>query len=179
MAFSLPSITSSTPFTTENSLKYEGRLRKSWSSKGLPRRAGIRRTYSDDDLFRRVSRIQASKVEPKLKSSSSSAGFFNIQLTSTMIPDTLKSFLSDLELSKEINIEDILVESEQEDEIDVEKVKKRANWIERLMEIRDNWKEKQRREDVNVVGENNEGCDEDGGCEVDYDDDDAPPFLYL
>ncbi|CAA3008976.1 uncharacterized protein LOC111411349 [Olea europaea subsp. europaea] len=166
MASSLPSITSS-PVTTE-----EGRLRKSWSSKGLTERARLRRTYSDNNLSCRVSRIQASKVEPKLKSSSSSASFFNIQLPSTMFPDSLKSFFSDLESSKEINIEEILVESEQEDEIDVEKVKKRANWIERLMEIRNNWKEKQQKEDVNVAGENDEHCDEDGGCEVDYDDDD-------
>ncbi|XP_022857295.1 uncharacterized protein LOC111378343 [Olea europaea var. sylvestris] len=171
MACSLPSITSSSSFTIENSQKNEGRLRKSWSSKNLTRRAGIRRAFSDNNLFCRVSRIQASTVEPKLKSSSSSAGFFNIQLSSTMIPDTLKPFLFDLELSKEITIEDKLVESEREDEIDVEKVKKRANWIERLMEIRDSWKEKQQREDVNDVGENNEACDEDGGCEVDYDDD--------
>ncbi|KAL2478703.1 alpha/beta-hydrolase superfamily protein [Forsythia ovata] len=172
MTSSLPSITSS-PVTTENLLKEEGRLRKSWSSKGLARRAGIRRTYSDNNLCCRVSRIQASTIEPKLKSSSSSVGFFNVQLSSTMIPDTLKSLLFELESSKEINIEEKLVESEGEDEIDVEKVKKRANWIERLMEIRNNWKVKQQKEDVNVVGENNEGCDEDGGCDVDYDDDDV------
>ncbi|CAI9763841.1 unnamed protein product [Fraxinus pennsylvanica] len=167
MASSLPSIISS-PVTTE-----EGRLRKSWSSKGLTGKAGLRRTYSDNNLCCRVSRIQASKVEPKLKSSSSSTGFFNIQLSSTMIPDSLKSFLFDLESSKEINIEKKLAESEHEDEIDVEEVKKRANWIARLMEIRNNWKERQQKEDVNVAGENNEDCDEDGGCEVDYDDDDA------
>ncbi|KAL2461494.1 alpha/beta-Hydrolases superfamily protein [Abeliophyllum distichum] len=168
MTSSLPSITSS-PVTTENILKEEGRLRKSWSSKGLARRAGIRRTYSDNNLCCRVSRIHASTIEPKLKSSSSSVGFFNVQLSRTMIPDTLKSLLFELESSKEINIEEKLVE--REDEIDVEKVKKRANWIERLMEIRNNWKEKQQKENVNVVGENNEGCDEDGGCDVDYDDD--------
>ncbi|PIN26524.1 hypothetical protein CDL12_00727 [Handroanthus impetiginosus] len=63
-------------------------------------------------------------------------------------------------------------EDEGEDGIEIDgKGKKRANWIERLMELRNSWKGKEEKYEE-YVGREIEDCDEDGGCEVEYEEDD-------
>lgn len=122
----------------------------------------MRRSYSDNHICYSISSVRASTVhQPKLKNSRS-VGFFNIQLS-----DTLRSFLFDPEIGKEMSME----ESDHEDEIGVDEGKKRANWIERLVELRDNWKGKTDNVEEYVDGDQSEGCDEEGGCEVEYEED--------
>ncbi|KAG8363262.1 hypothetical protein BUALT_Bualt19G0003900 [Buddleja alternifolia] len=156
--------------TTTTTPRADGGLRRSFSNKDLQGRAGMRRSLSDNHLCYSISTARASMVQPKLKNSRSSVGFFNIQLPGAMIPNALKSFLFDSETSKEMNMEDTSGESDHEDLMEIDKAKKRVNWIERLVELRKNWKEKQ--DDVEeYVGRDYEGCDEEGGCEVEYGED--------
>ncbi|KAL2536408.1 alpha/beta-hydrolase superfamily protein [Forsythia ovata] len=165
MACTLSSITSSQiTNATNNVLKEEGRIRRSFSGKDLCQRTGLRRSYSENHLCCYKSRIQSSTTEPKLKNSRS-MGLFNIPLS-----DTLRSFLFDPESDRERNMDQNLVEVGDNDEMNMEK--KRMNWVEKLIEIRNNWKEKQPNSERNVGKENEKDCVEDGGCEADYGDDD-------
>lgn len=164
MAYTLSQITSTTPRDVA-----DRGLRRSFSAKDLHRRGGLQRSYSDNHLCYSISSIRASTVQPKLKNSRS-VGFFNIQLSGAMIPDTLKSFLFDPETSKEMNMEEYVEESDHEDEIEIHEGKKRANWIERLVELRNNWKGKQDKVESYVGGDGG-GCDGEGGCEVEYEED--------
>ncbi|KAI3444428.1 hypothetical protein Pfo_001093 [Paulownia fortunei] len=160
MAYTLYPVTSTTP---RDKREADRGLHRSFSCKVLHRRAGIRRSYSDNHLCCSTGSIRACALQPKLKNSRS-VDLFNIQLT-------LKSFLFESGMSKEVDIEENLEESDHEDEAEINnKGKKRANWIERLMELRNSWKEKQDKDEGYVGGET-EGCYEEGGCEVEYEDD--------
>ena len=58
---------------------------------------------------------------------------------------------------------------------DAKDVEKRANWVERLLELRSRWRSKPQMEE-NVNEDEDGGGDNDeygGGCEVDYDEDEA------
>ncbi|PIN13889.1 hypothetical protein CDL12_13494 [Handroanthus impetiginosus] len=147
----------------------DDRLRRSLSSKDLHRRAKMRRSYSENHLCHSIGSIKASNVQPKLKNSRS-VGFFNIP--STMIPDTLKLFLFDPEASKEMNMDREESDHDHEDEVVINEGQKRANWIERIVELRNSWKGKQDRVKEDVGGGDTESCcDEEGGCEVEYEED--------
>ncbi|KAK9076372.1 hypothetical protein SSX86_004706 [Deinandra increscens subsp. villosa] len=127
-------------------------LNRSISSQNLRQRARIQRAYSDNNLCYSANRVQASMNQPKLKNSRS-MGVFNLHRSSSFIPNSLKTDVGD-------------VETEKED-------KKRANWIEMLMEIRSRWVQKQN-DEPDGEDEEEKVCDEDGngeGCEVDYSDD--------
>ncbi|KAJ0582158.1 putative fungal lipase-like domain, alpha/Beta hydrolase, phospholipase A1 PLIP1/2/3 [Helianthus annuus] len=151
-------------------------LNRSISSQNLRQHARIRRAHSDNNLCYSANHVQASMNQPKLKNSHS-VGIFNLNLSSSFIPNSLKTLLFDPDTSTDMDTD---TDTEQRDEVadvsDVEMTKeekKRANWIERLVEIRSRWVQKQNNE---LDGENGEekGCDEDGngeGCEVDYSDD--------
>ncbi|KAL0373795.1 UNVERIFIED_CONTAM: Phospholipase A1 PLIP1, chloroplastic [Sesamum radiatum] len=115
MACTLSQLTSPTPRDAA-----DRGLCRSFSSKDLGRRAGIRRSYSDNHLCYSIGSIRASTVhQPKLKNSDRSQ--------SSSYP-----------------------------------------W-ERLVELRSNWKSKKVEVEEYVDGES-QGCDE-GGCEVEYEDD--------
>ncbi|CAA2968651.1 uncharacterized protein LOC111381087 isoform X2 [Olea europaea var. sylvestris] len=161
MACNLSSITSSQITNATNNVFQEGRLRRSFSSKDLCQRTGMRRSYSENQLCCYKSRM----TEPKLKNSRSMS-FFNIPLS-----DTLRSFLFDPETERERNVEQKFIEAGNDEEMDVEK--KRVNWVEKLLEIRNNWKDKQLKVERNVDQENERDCYEDGGCETDYGDDEV------
>lgn len=161
MACNLSSITSSQITNATNNVFQEGRLRRSFSSKDLCQRTGMRRSYSENQLCCYKSRM----TEPKLKNSRSMS-FFNIPLS-----DTLRSFLFDPETERERNVEQKFIEAGNDEEMDVEK--KRVNWVEKLLEIRNNWKDKQLKDERNVDQENERDCDEDGGCETDHGDDEV------
>ncbi|XP_075519110.1 phospholipase A1 PLIP1, chloroplastic-like [Primulina tabacum] len=162
MACSLSPVTNAIPTDVNNASE---RLRPLLSNNELFGKTGLQRSYSENRLCCSISRIRASTMESKLKSSRS--GFFNIQLSSAMIPDSLRSFLFYPDISKEM---DVIGDSDPQEGIDVDEGKKRANWIERLMELRNKWKETQEK-DEEYVGDGIESCDEDGGCEVEYEDD--------
>ncbi|CAA0838933.1 alpha/beta-Hydrolases superfamily protein [Striga hermonthica] len=162
MACTLSHVSSSPRDSPENG------LRRSFSAKDLQRRAGIRRSVSDNNLCYPAGSIKASSAQPKLKTSRS-VGFFNINLSSTMIHDTFRSFLFEPEPSpKDMMKADDETSGFSEDDGE----KKRANWVERLVELRDDWRD---RKDEEEVGDDVEGggCDEEGGCVVEYDDVDS------
>jgi len=82
------------------------------------------------------------------------------------------------ELSKELSIVDNELDNyeladEGAGEMEIGK-EKRVNWIERLLEIRSSWREKQQKDDGDDDDDDDDdedGEDCEGGCEVDYSDD--------
>lgn len=155
-------------------------LNRSISGQNLRQHARIQRAYSDNNLCYSTNRVQATMNQSKLKNSRS-MGIFDFNLSSSVILNPIKKCLFDSETTYDANVvTDTETDTEERDEqtdvsdVEIEKEKKkRANWIERLMEIRSRWVQKQSNE---IDGENEEEklCDEDGhgeGCEVDYSDD--------
>ncbi|KAK9056130.1 hypothetical protein SSX86_027219 [Deinandra increscens subsp. villosa] len=153
-------------------------LNRSISSQNLRRYARIQRAHSENNLCYTATHVQASMNQPKLKNSRST-GFLNLNLSSSIIPNSLKALLFDRETNYDSNTDmdtDTKVRDEPTDfsNIEMEKEeKKRASWIERLMEIRSQWVQKQKNE-LDGEPEEDKGCDEDEngeGCAVDYSDD--------
>ncbi|KAL3815122.1 hypothetical protein ACJIZ3_016390 [Penstemon smallii] len=70
------------------------------------------------------------------------------------------------------------MESDYEDKMEVDKGKKQANWIERLMELKKNWKEKEAKDDEYAYGDR-VGYDEEEGCDVDYEDDEEEKEINI
>ncbi|PQP95596.1 uncharacterized protein Pyn_10369 [Prunus yedoensis var. nudiflora] len=154
-------------------------LRRSHSSQDLYNRATIRRSYSDNHLCHCINRIHAASTQPKLKSSRS-MGIFPFQFSSSILPNSVRSFLFDPDTSKHMSVveEKDMNNVENSEESAGEEERKRANWVERLVEIRSKWRNRQKKdvvdEDTNnnfcVNGENGD-CEcggEEGGCAVDY-----------
>ncbi|KAI3681849.1 hypothetical protein L6452_36654 [Arctium lappa] len=144
-------------------------LNRSISGQNLRQHARIQRAYSDNNLCYSANRVQASMNQPKSKT-----GIFDFNLTGSIIPNSLKTLLFDTEMTTEIDDG-----STDVSDMEMEKRgKKRANWIERLLEIRGRWVQKQEDNDIDGENEDEKGCDEDGdgdgdGCEVDYSDDEG------
>ncbi|WMV11555.1 hypothetical protein MTR67_004940 [Solanum verrucosum] len=167
--------------TSKDAWMEQDNFRRSFPSKGTREKAQMRRSYSDNHLSCRANRIQSLETHPKLKSSRSTGGPFKIQLSSSFLPDSLRSFLFDIETSKDINIDDVIFESghdhdhdDDNEGIETEEETRRSNWIRRLVELKRNWIEKQKDDDAEMREDNleNSGEDcEDEGCEVDYEDD--------
>ena len=150
-------------------------LRRSHSSNELCPRSIMRRSHSDNHLCRSINPIQATSLQPKLKSNRS-MGNSPFQFSGSSIPNSLRSFLFDQETSKDMNMgekdtqtEESMVESSKEERIN------RANWVERLMEIKKHWRNKIPKEsmDPDMICNNNtkDECDCDEGCAVDYEED--------
>lgn len=140
------------------------------------KQGGIRRSYSDNHLCYSSNQIrcydQSSSAKPKLKNSRSSVGIFSLQqISSSIIPDSLKSFLYDPETSKDLRDADA-----DEDDVNFdENEKETVNWVERLLQIRSLWKNRQVEEEDSVDNEVSD-CDCGGegdeiGCAVNYHDD--------
>lgn len=152
--------------TTEDIFKEHVGLRRSHSSKDLQNGARIRRSYSDNNLVYPINRIQATATQQKLRNSRS-LGIFPFQFSSSILPN-----LFDTEASKDMNIveknmiiEESSVDSSKEEEI------KRSNWVERLLELRSHWRNRQQKESVGFVEDGIGDCDcggDEGGCAVDY-----------
>ncbi|KAH0980150.1 hypothetical protein GBA52_007327 [Prunus armeniaca] len=154
-------------------------LRRSHSSQDLYSRATIRRSYSDNHLCHCINRIHAASTQPKLKNSRS-MGIFPFQFSTSILPNSVRSFLFDPDTSKHMSVveEKDMNMVENSEESAGEEERKRANWVERLVEIRSKWRNRQKKdvadEDTNdnfcVNGENGD-CEcggEEGGCAVDY-----------
>ncbi|KAF9687907.1 hypothetical protein SADUNF_Sadunf02G0142000 [Salix dunnii] len=161
-------------------------LFRSNSAKDLCNRATMQRSYSDNHLCYSINRARAASTQPKLKSSRS-VGILPFQIASSIIPTPLRSFLFDPETSKDMNIakDGVEISSEKGGDIadcsdeggandDLGEVK-RANWVERVCEIRSHWRNRQQNEDI--FGEEPSDASEngvsncEGGCIVDYDSD--------
>ncbi|KAF5733120.1 hypothetical protein HS088_TW17G00656 [Tripterygium wilfordii] len=156
-------------------------LHRSNSAKDLLNKASLRRSYSDNHLCYSVNRIRATSTQPKLKNSRS-VGIFPFQISDSIIPTSLRSFLFDPKESKDMivvekddrNMVDDSVESNEEEE-----ELKRANWVERLMEIRRHWRNRKQKEIVHGETycddeESVDRCDfsnDDEGCQLDYNSD--------
>lgn len=158
-----------------------GKIRRSFSGNDLRNQARLRRSYSDNHLSCSVNQIHATKAEPKLKNSQS-FGAFKFHLPETFVPKSLRTFLYEPEISEETTVGDDTVEcnemDEDSNEMVVEEKKtmrdKRVNWVERIMEIRTGWIQKQQKDEGDDGSFDGQGCDEDlGGCEVDYDEDEG------
>ncbi|GMI69581.1 PLASTID LIPASE1 [Hibiscus trionum] len=156
-------------------------VRRSHSGINLNKRVGIQRSSSDNHLCYSSNRIRAASTKPTLKNSRSVGilGSFRFQISSSMIPNSVRSFLFDVETSKSSSIvdKDGKIDDESMENDDEEKEIKRANWVNRLMEIHSRWKHRQLDNDVEEAGiydENEYDDDGDGdedysGCEVNYD----------
>ncbi|XP_050385833.1 phospholipase A1 PLIP1, chloroplastic [Argentina anserina] len=170
MAFTPLSVPSSPASTRAiDVFKEQSGLRQSQSSKDLIRRASsIRRSYSDNHLCYCVKPIQAASVQPKLKNSRST-GIFPFQFSSSILPNSVRSFLFDADTSKHMSMAEREMEIEmvdnsgETDEAEGDHEIKRANWVERLVEIRSKWRNRQKKE----AGDEDSACQEgeDGDCE--------------
>lgn len=164
---------------TVDVVKEQNGLRRSQSCKDLRTRSLMRRSYSDNHLSCSINRIQATSVSPKLKSNRS-VGISPFQFSGSILPNSLRSFLFDPETSKdmsmgekEVSIEENMVESSKEERVN------RANWVERLMEIKKHWRNRLPKEsmDPDMICNNNtyDECECDGDdsvCVVGEDEDD-------
>ncbi|KAI9109824.1 hypothetical protein K1719_018865 [Acacia pycnantha] len=172
--------------------KEQNGLRRSSSNQDLYRSySKMRKSYSDNHLCRHAvtgGGVQATApVEPKLKSSRSMGMIFPFQLSGSVLSNSLRSFLFDPETSKDMN----LIEKEKEEDVNVaeegNKIEsgvaddvKRANWVERLMEINRHWRDRTVEEnmDPDIINNKDEydkcDCDDedDGICMVDYQEQD-------
>lgn len=171
MAFNA-AMASTSPSAANDVFKEHIGLRRSLSGQDLlVKGGGIRRSSSDNHLCCRSgknNRIRAVSLRPGMKSSRS-VGVFSFQISSSIIPNPIKSLLFETDTSQD---------EKENDDIEIEPnldgVKK-ANWVERLLEIRRQWKKEQRTESLNgEVAEENVnvkcGCEEEEeeGCVADY-----------
>ncbi|KNA13132.1 hypothetical protein SOVF_119520, partial [Spinacia oleracea] len=146
-------------------------LRRSSSGEELYKQATIRRSYSDNNLLSSSTRIirPASSSHCKLKSNRS----FGILTTSTC-PIPMKALLFDTQTVNDENdtmeVDDSLLgDGEKEEEVEREKGVKRANWVERLLELRARWKGSKEKEIDCRYEDNEDDCNGEDGCIVDYD----------
>lgn len=170
------------PTVAKDTLQEHHGLCRTFSGRDLCARARIKRSYSDNHIVHSINRSQASTTEPAQMKNSRSMGFFNFKLAGPILPNSLRSFLfDDLDTSKDMDTaetttkktdmpEENSFESDDEDEVEM---RKKGNWIERIVEIRSHWKERQQKDNLHSDGVIDQDCDEDhdGGCEVDYSDD--------
>uniref|UniRef100_A0A7N0VLU5 Fungal lipase-type domain-containing protein n=1 Tax=Kalanchoe fedtschenkoi TaxID=63787 RepID=A0A7N0VLU5_KALFE len=132
-------------------------------------RATLRRSVSDPHLCYNSNRICATSARPKIKSSPS-VGTLSFQFLGSIFPKTSKSLFDDSIKSRRVDV----VEHENTDEIEEageEEGEKKVNWIQRVLEIRSQWLNKQEKQ-ITIDDTSRDG--EDGGvCEVSYDEDEG------
>ncbi|KAK4476349.1 hypothetical protein RD792_015498, partial [Penstemon davidsonii] len=99
---------------------------------------------------------------------------YSIGNNKATIPGRLTTSVFSSETCKDRKMES----RDHEGEMEVDKGKKQANWIERLMELRKNWKEKEVKDDEYAYGDG-VGCDEEEGCDVEYEDDEEEKEINI
>ncbi|KAI5423826.1 phospholipase A1 PLIP1, chloroplastic isoform X1 [Lathyrus oleraceus] len=165
--------TSPTTSATNDITKAKNGLRRSRSSVDMCKRSIMHRSYSDNYLCCSFSRVHGASVQPKLKDSGSmGTGTSPFKFSGSVLPNSLRSLLFDKQREKDMVTEENMVESCNEERVD------RANWIERLLEIKKHWRNRLPKESVdmdmmrddNTSGEFECDDDDDGVCMVDYDD---------
>lgn len=157
--------------------KQSNGLYRSGSNKDLRSRSSaiMQRSYSDNHICYCANGTHATQTEPKLKASRS-MGIFPFQLSGSIIPNSLRSFLFDPETSKDMSmVEKDTNMADNTGDDDEGQDLKRANWVGRLLEIRSQWRNRQPKEDVDEDGVYDEeqigdcDCDEnESGCAVNY-----------
>lgn len=158
----LPIISSS--INAKDVLREHNGLRRSHSNKELLNRPAMRRSQSDPQLRCAVNPIiRAASIESKLKNSRS-VGIFSFQFSGSILPSSLRSFLFESDYGKEMT----LVESEESE--GEEEVDKRANWVERLLELRSRWRDRQKDNGKGREEEEGDGEEVAEGCDVDYEE---------
>ncbi|KAJ0986192.1 hypothetical protein J5N97_004548 [Dioscorea zingiberensis] len=107
--------------------------------------AGMRRSRSEPQLpySLSVSARSATAPAPKLKSSRS-IGIFPFGFSGSILPSSLRSFLFD---SEEHGNGVQMVDPEEEEDDPGGGAENRANWVERLMELRRRWRDRQQKEE--------------------------------
>ncbi|KAL6982088.1 hypothetical protein U1Q18_023704 [Sarracenia purpurea var. burkii] len=138
--------------------KEQNSLSRTLSGENLCRRARIRRSYSDHHS---LNRVLASIPQPNF-TNSRSIGRFNLKsLSGSILPNSLRSFLFDPATSKEM---EMVTDRSSETE-------KRSSWVEKLVEIRSHWRERQEKDNAEDGGDfEDDGEDDGSGCEVEYGD---------
>ncbi|KAL5061274.1 hypothetical protein RYX36_032878 [Vicia faba] len=168
--------TSSTMSATNDITRGKNGLRRSRSSVDMCKRSIMHRSYSDNYLCCSFNRIHGASVQPKLKDNGSmGSGTSPFKFSGSVLPNPLRSLLFDKQIGKDVNkrekdmvTEENMLESCTEERVD------RANWIERLLEIKKHWRNRLPIESVDMDNASGEfECDDDDDdsvCMVDYDD---------
>ncbi|XP_004494811.1 phospholipase A1 PLIP1, chloroplastic isoform X2 [Cicer arietinum] len=167
------------PATMDIAKEHNG-LRRSHSINDIYTRSIMRRSYSDNHLCCSFNRIKATSVQPKLKHNQS-MGTSPFQFSGSILPNSLRSFLFDQQTSKDIHTSEKDINFEENSK---EERVNRANWIERLVEIKKHWRNRIPKEsiDMDVIcdDDNNTSgecdCDDDSVCMVDYDDEEEVTY---
>lgn len=146
--------------------EYNG-LCRSHSSNRLCKRASIRRSYSDIHLCYCVNPIHATLTQPEPKNSRS-MGISSFQIPGSIIPKLLRSYSFGPDSSKHMNVveNDMNMVENSGESSEREEIKKN-NWVESLVELRNNWRNIWQQKEV--AGEDND-CDGhgDGDGEMRY-----------
>lgn len=148
-------------------LNLKGNLSRSSSSQDLcySKQVRMRRSYSYNEIS-----ASSSAVVP------SPTGIFNFQFSNSFLPNSIKSLFFDLDGERRGSNGE---ESDDEVEVEVEQEKKRANWVEQVLEIKTRWREKQNDVTYDIPvpvndDDEEEECNvhgaEDDYCKVDYGD---------
>lgn len=143
-------------------------------------RSELRRSYSYNDLYYPASCVRASTMPQPKHNKNAFVGIFKFQFPSSLVPHSLRSLLLDpVTKNERVDMEENLREREQDvedDDTEVGEELKRANWVERIIELQSQWRQKQQEDDeghrTQVGNENFDECGAEDGCEVEYDDDD-------
>lgn len=133
-------------------------LRRSSSADELCKQATMKRSYSDNHLLSSSTRLLATSSVMHNRS----FVVFSNRLSTSTSTSTLP-LLSDFECDNENeneNEDGVKAIDEMEDREQV----KRANWVERLLELRTRWKGRKEKE----VDCREDDCNGEGGCEADY-----------
>ncbi|KAL2925202.1 Phospholipase A1 PLIP1 chloroplastic [Bienertia sinuspersici] len=152
-------------------------LRRSSSGEELYKQATMKRSSSDNHLLSSSTQLRAASSSPgssKLRPNRSFGIFSYTVSTTSTSPAPIKSLLFETETGSKNDmqmVEDSL--DDDDDEMEEEEVKrenrvKRANWVQRLLELRTRWKSRKEKE-INCRDAEEGDCDGDeDGCQVDY-----------
>ncbi|KAL2893207.1 Phospholipase A1 PLIP1 chloroplastic [Bienertia sinuspersici] len=152
-------------------------LRRSSSGEELYKQATMKRSSSDNHLLSSSTQLRAASSSPgssKLRPNRSFGIFSYTVSTTSTSPAPIKSLLFETETGSKNDmqmVEDSL--DDDDDEMEEEEVKrenrvKRANWVQRLLELRTRWKSRKEKE-INCRDAGEGDCDGDeDGCQVDY-----------
>lgn len=144
--------------------EYNG-LCRSHSSNRLCKQASIRRSYSDIHFCYCVNPIHTTLTQPEPKNSRS-MGISSFQIPGSIIPKLLRSYSFGPDSSKHMNVveNDMNMVENSGESSEREEIKKN-NWVESLVELRNNWRNIWQQKEV--AGEDND-CDEDDDGEMRY-----------
>ncbi|KAJ8444721.1 hypothetical protein Cgig2_030395 [Carnegiea gigantea] len=171
MACSSMNITSSQIATPPRAFLGENSgLRRSSSMEELCKQATMRRSYSDNNLVCSSGCVCASSSRSSKLKPSRSYGIFPLKFSSSFLLNPIRSLLFETEQrgNETKSVDESLDDGDIEEEIQEGQKVKRANWVQRLLELRMQWKCRREIEECDDEKEDDGGDSEDG-CLVDYD----------